>query len=116
MKKVSTAAAKATKNFSQPKLTIGLDLGDRSIWYCLLDEVGEVLQEQKLGTTPKAMNWSMAYSYTRREAPSFGWPSTASSSCAIAYTWNRGIWPPTPSISNLRLYAAWLTRLPTRVC
>ena len=55
MKKVSTAAAKATKNFSQAKLTIGLDLGDRSSWYCLLDEVGEVLQEQELGTTPKAM-------------------------------------------------------------
>ena len=55
MKKISTAAVTATKNFSQPKLTIGLDLGDRSSWYCLLDEVGEVLLEQKLGTTPKAM-------------------------------------------------------------
>src|SRR6202049_4125334 len=55
MKKISTAAAKATKNFSQQKLTIGLDLGDRSSWYCLLDEVGEVLLEQKMGTTPKAM-------------------------------------------------------------
>ena len=55
MKKVSTAVVKATKNFSQPKLTIGLDLGDRSSWYCLLDEVGEVLLEQKLGTTQKAM-------------------------------------------------------------
>lgn len=30
MKKVSSAAVKATKNFSQPKLTIGFDLGDRS--------------------------------------------------------------------------------------
>jgi hypothetical protein len=49
MKKVSTAAVKATKNFSQPKLTIGLDLGDRWSWYCLLDEVGEVLQERKPG-------------------------------------------------------------------
>jgi hypothetical protein len=55
MKKVSTVAAKPTKNFSQPKLTIGLDLGDRSSWYCFLDEVGEVRLEQKLGTTPKAM-------------------------------------------------------------
>ena len=55
MKKVSTAAVKATKNFSQPKLTIGLDLGDRSSWYCVLDEAGEVLLEQKLSTTPKAM-------------------------------------------------------------
>jgi transposase len=55
MKKVSTAVVKATKNFSQPKLTIGLDLGDRSSWYCLLDEAGEVLKEQKLSTTSKAM-------------------------------------------------------------
>jgi len=55
MKKVSTAAAKATKNFSQPKLTIGLDLGDRSSWYCLLDEVGEVLREHRLSTTRKAV-------------------------------------------------------------
>ena len=55
MKKVSTAAVKATKSVSQPQLTIGLDLGDRSSWYCLLDEVGEVLREQKLGTTAKAM-------------------------------------------------------------
>jgi len=55
MKKVSTAAAKQTKNLSQSKLTIGLDLGDRWSWYCVLDETGEVLLEQKLGTTPKAM-------------------------------------------------------------
>ena len=41
MKKVSTAAVKATKNFSQPKLTIGLDLGDRSSWYCVLDKVAK---------------------------------------------------------------------------
>jgi transposase len=55
MKKVSTAAVKATKNSFQPKLTIGLDLGDRSSWYCLLDEVGEVMLEKKLSTTPKAL-------------------------------------------------------------
>ncbi|MGA3316670.1 MAG: hypothetical protein ABSC64_09565 [Candidatus Korobacteraceae bacterium] len=24
-------------------------------WYCVLDEAGEVVGEQKLGTTPKAM-------------------------------------------------------------
>jgi hypothetical protein len=55
MKKISTAAAKQTRNFQDQKLTIGLDLGDRSSWYCVLDGVGEVLLEQKLGTTPKAM-------------------------------------------------------------
>ena len=55
MKKVSTAAAKQTKNFRDHKLTIGLDLGDRSSWYCVLDEAGSVLLEQRLSTTPKAM-------------------------------------------------------------
>src|ERR1039458_6039310 len=55
MKKISTAATKQIRNFSQPKLTIGLDLGDRSSWYCVLDESGTVLLEQKLSTNPKAM-------------------------------------------------------------
>ena len=55
MKKVSTAAARQSRNFSEQKLTIGLDLGDRSSWYCVLDERGEVVLEQRLGTTPKAM-------------------------------------------------------------
>src|ERR1017187_1606747 len=55
MKKISTAATKQIRNFSQPKLTIGLDLGDRSSWYCVLDESGTVLLEQRLSTTPKAM-------------------------------------------------------------
>src|SRR5216683_3642434 len=55
MKKVSTAGAKQIRNFSEQKLTIGLDLGDRSSWYCVLDEAGGVLLEQKLATTPKAM-------------------------------------------------------------
>src|SRR5450755_498422 len=55
MKKISTVAAKQTKDFSDQELTIGLDLGDRSSWYCVLEETGEVLLEQKLGTTPKAM-------------------------------------------------------------
>src|ERR1700693_5884788 len=55
MKKVSTAATKQTNDFGERKLTSGLDLGDRSSWYCMLDEAGAVLLEQKLGTTPKAM-------------------------------------------------------------
>jgi len=54
MKKGSTAGATSKRNFNG-KLTIGLDLGDRSSWYCVLDEAGEVRSEQKLGTTPKAM-------------------------------------------------------------
>src|SRR2546422_3412753 len=55
MKKVSTAAANEIRNFSEQKLTIGLDLGDRSSWYCVLDATGEVVLEQRLSTTAKAM-------------------------------------------------------------
>ena len=55
MKKVSTAVAEQSRNFSQQKLTIGLDLGDRSSWYCMLDEAGNLLQEQRVSTSAKAM-------------------------------------------------------------
>jgi len=55
MKKVSTATAKQSRNFPEQKLTIGLDLGDRSSWYCVLDETGSVRLEQRLSTTPKSM-------------------------------------------------------------
>jgi transposase len=55
MKKISTIAGKQSKNFRAQKLTIALDLGDRSSGYCVLDEAGDVLLEQKLGTTPKTM-------------------------------------------------------------
>src|SRR5438445_3650258 len=55
MKKISTATAHAIRKVESQRLTIGLDLGDRSSWYCVLDETGEVLLEQKLSTIPKTM-------------------------------------------------------------
>ena len=55
MKKGSTAAANEIRNFSRQPLTIGLDLGDRSSWYCVLDERGKLRLEQKVSTTAKAM-------------------------------------------------------------
>src|ERR1017187_10562457 len=55
MKKISTVVTKQNRNFPEQKLTIGFDLGDRSSWYCVLDEQGEVVLEQRLSTTPKAM-------------------------------------------------------------
>ena len=55
MKKVSTAAAKQSKNFSQQKLTIGLDLGDRNSWYCVVDEAGQIQLEQRVRTNAKAL-------------------------------------------------------------
>ena len=55
MKKVSTAVGKQSRNFSQPTLTIGLDLGDRNRWYCVLDEAGRIQQEQRVRTNAKAL-------------------------------------------------------------
>src|SRR5450631_3472919 len=55
MKKVNTAAAKQSKNLSQQKLTIGLDLGDRNSWYCVVDEAGQIQLEQRVRTTAKAL-------------------------------------------------------------
>ncbi|HET9307253.1 MAG TPA: hypothetical protein VFO46_14615 [Candidatus Sulfotelmatobacter sp.] len=50
MKKVSTAATKRNRNLSQPDLTIGLDLGDRSSCHCVLDETGRIVMEPKVSS------------------------------------------------------------------
>ena len=55
MKKVSIALAKQSKIISQQQLTIGLDLGDRSSWYCVLDDAGRIQQEQRVRTNAKAL-------------------------------------------------------------
>jgi len=55
MKKVSTAAMKQRRNISRQTLTIGLDLGDRNSWYCVLDESGQIQLEQRVRTTAKAL-------------------------------------------------------------
>jgi len=55
MKKVSTAATKQSRNISRQRLIIGLDLGDRNSWYCVLDEGGWIQLEQRVRTTAKAL-------------------------------------------------------------
>src|ERR1700694_6249405 len=55
MKKTSTILVNGNMIFKGHKLTIGLDLGDRWSFYCVLDEAGQILLEQKLPTTPEAM-------------------------------------------------------------
>src|SRR6476659_2327005 len=55
MKKVSTRAAAQSRNICQQKLTIGLDLGDRNSWYCVVDETGQIQREQRVRTTAKAL-------------------------------------------------------------
>ena len=55
MKKLSTVAAQQSRNISQQKLTIGLDLGDRNSWYCVLDEAGQIQREERVRTNAKAL-------------------------------------------------------------
>jgi transposase len=55
MKKVSTAVIKQSRNISRAKPTIGLDLGDRNSWYCVLDEAGHIQVEQRVRTNAKAL-------------------------------------------------------------
>ena len=55
MKKTITVQAFQNESFKEQKMTIGLDLGDRWSFYCVLDEAGQVILEQKLPTTPEAM-------------------------------------------------------------
>jgi transposase len=54
MRKISTMQRNGEKIF-KGQLTVGLDLGDRSSAYCVLNEAGEVVLEHKLATTPEAM-------------------------------------------------------------
>src|ERR1700723_2794296 len=55
LKKNITVKAFKREIFKEKKLTIGLDLGDRWSFYCVMDEAGQVILEQKLSTTPEAM-------------------------------------------------------------
>jgi len=58
MQKMSTMQTSG-KTIFKGQLTIGLDLGDRSSAYCVLDEAGEIILEQKLPTTPEAMKQTL---------------------------------------------------------
>jgi len=55
MKKTSIVQVFKNEIFKEQKLTISLDLGDCWSFYCVLDEAGQVILEQKLPTTPEAM-------------------------------------------------------------
>jgi transposase len=60
MKKISTMQVFGNGIFKEQKLTIGLDLGDRWSFYCVLDEAGKIILEQKVATTPEAMKQTFA--------------------------------------------------------
>jgi hypothetical protein len=60
MQKSSTMRRTANKIFQGRQLTIGMDLGDRWSFYCVLEESGKVILEEKLATTPEAMKQTFA--------------------------------------------------------
>ncbi len=48
MNKSSTVTMSGNEILKRKKLTIGMDLGDRSTRYCVLDEAGDVILERSV--------------------------------------------------------------------
>jgi transposase len=55
VEKISTAKMKRQVAARTKKCTIGMDLGDRSSRYCVLDENGDVIAEGSVATTKPGM-------------------------------------------------------------
>ena len=81
--KKNTTAKKSSKTLSKAKnqirqvaakqrLTIGLDLGDRTSRYCILDEAGEVVSEDQLPTTQTGLSALFAKMASSRVALEVG--------------------------------------------
>ena len=47
MKKISTVQTFGKEIFKEQKLTIGVDLGDRWSFYCVLDEAGKIITNNR---------------------------------------------------------------------
>ena len=60
MKKISTLQAFSNEIVKEQKQTIGVDLGDRWSFYCVLEEAGKIILEQKVATTPEAIQQTFA--------------------------------------------------------
>ncbi len=86
MKKTSTVRVNGNMIFKGHKLTIGVDLGDYSSCYCVLDEAGKILLEQKVAMTPEAMNDWTGFGnehYVRRRRSAVTRDEPASKLCAF---------------------------------
>ncbi|HEX4581092.1 MAG TPA: hypothetical protein VH139_03475, partial [Acidobacteriaceae bacterium] len=58
MKKITTRTLCRIGKLQDRQLTIGLDVGDRSSCYCVIDAKGEVILEAKVATRPEALRES----------------------------------------------------------
>src|ERR1700758_1352170 len=72
MRKPSTAALRRTGKLQDRQLTVGLDLGDWSSFYCVLNGAGEVILEARVATNLEAMREARA----ERSARSSPWPAS----------------------------------------
>jgi len=82
VKKISTVQVFGNEIFKEQKLTIGVDLGDRWSFYCVLDEAGKIILEQKVPTTPEAMQ--QTFSRMPRSHIALETAAGAASQCASA--------------------------------
>jgi transposase len=78
----------------QPRMTAGLDLGDRYSYLCLIDQQsGETLEEGRLRTTPEALRRRFASERPLRIAIETGthspWVSRLLEECGQEVLW----WP-----------------------
>jgi hypothetical protein len=48
-------SSEKSKGKAKHEITIGMDLGDRSSRYCVLDEAGQVVGERSVATTKKGL-------------------------------------------------------------
>jgi transposase len=55
MEKISIEQTFRNEMLKEQRLTIGMDLGDHWSCYCVLDEAGNIILEQKVAMTPEAM-------------------------------------------------------------
>jgi transposase len=55
MEKISIEQTFRNEILKEQRLTIGMDLGDHWSCYCVLDEAGNIILEQKVAMTPEAM-------------------------------------------------------------
>jgi len=56
----------------KPERTVGLDLGDRFSWYCLLNQHGEVTEEGRIATSEAALQLQFAHTSRLRIAMECG--------------------------------------------
>jgi transposase len=60
MEKISIEQTFRNEILKEQRLTIGMDLGDHWSCYCVLDEAGKIILEQKVAMTPEAMKQTFA--------------------------------------------------------